>query len=172
MKLSIRLTRQLYQEVLADLRRPHLFAAERVGFLFGRLGNADSDSPIILLTHYTPLADDRYIDDPTTGARIDSQAIRAAMQDVLDHGEGAFHTHMHEWPGKPMFSWVDRDELPRLIPSFQVVGPKAAHGLFLLSEDECISEVWLPGSKQAVEAHRVNIVGYPLHFTVGDVRDE
>lgn len=172
MKVTIRLTRHLYQEVIADLRRPHPFATERVGFLFGRIGNANTESPIVLLTRYKPLADDRYINDPTTGARIDSQAIRSVMQDVLDHGEGAFHTHMHEWPGKPAFSWLDRDELPRLIPSFQVVGPKAIHGLFLLSEDECISDVWLPGSKKGVQAARVSIVGYPLHSTKGEYHEQ
>lgn len=89
------------------------------------------------------------------------------MQGVLDRREGVFHVHLHEFPGKPHFSWMDRDELPRLIPSFQAVGPSFAHGLFLLSEDKCAAEVWLPGSEKAVEAARISIVGYPLQLIEG-----
>jgi hypothetical protein len=167
MNVQIRLTRQLYDQVRADLSRPHPFAAERVGFLFARLGNVGADVPLVLFTGYSPLADVRYIDDPHSGARIDSQAIRSAMQQVLDRGEGVFHVHMHKFPGRPRFSPMDRDELPRLVPSFQAVGPGFAHGLFLLSEDACAAEVWLPGSKAPVAAGRINIVGFPMHLIAG-----
>jgi len=167
MTVRIRLTRQLHDQVRADLGRPHPFAAERVGFLFGRLGNAGTDAPIILFTGYDSVADDRYINDPRSGARIDSQAIRSAMQQVLNRREGIFHVHMHEWPGKPHFSRMDREELPRLIPSFQAVGPSFAHGLFLFSDDQCAAEVWLPGSSHSVEAMRIAIVDYPLQLIEG-----
>lgn len=86
------------------------------------------------------------------------------MQGVLDRHEGVFHAHQHKFPDKPHFSRMDRDDLPRLIPSFQAVGPNFAHGLFLLSVDECAAEVWLPGSEKAVEAARISIVGYPLQI--------
>jgi len=161
------MTRSLHDQVRADLTRAHRFAAERVGFLYGRLSCAGEDERLILLTAYSALDDDRYIEDPHAGARIDSQAIRGAMQGVLDRCEGVFHVHLHDFPGKAHFSWMDRDELPRLIPSFQVVGPRFAHGLFLLSEDECAAEVWLPGSEKAVEAARISIVGYPLQLIEG-----
>jgi hypothetical protein len=167
MHVTIRMTHSLHDQVRADLTRAHRFAAERVGFLYGRLSRAGEDERLILLTGYSALDDDRYIDDPHAGARIDSQAIRGAMQGVLDRREGVFHVHLHEFPGKPHFSWMDRDELPRLIPSFQAVGPSFAHGLFLLSEDKCAAEVWLPGSEKAVEAARISIVGYPLQLIEG-----
>ena len=70
----IRLLRSLYDAMLADLQRPHVFAFERVGFLYGRLANAHAD-PLVLMTGYVSLADDRYVDDPRVGARIDSQAM-------------------------------------------------------------------------------------------------
>jgi hypothetical protein len=170
MNVRIRLTRRLHEGVRADLSRPHPFAAERVGFLFGRLGNVGTDAPLVLLTGYSPLADDRYIDDPPSGARIDSQAIRGAMQQVLDRREGVFHVHMHGLAGRPRFSRMDRAELPRLIPGFRAVGPGLAHGLFLLSEDECAAEVWLPGNEEPVEAARISIVGYPLQIVEGGER--
>ncbi|MBL8799390.1 MAG: hypothetical protein JNM56_36240 [Planctomycetia bacterium] len=167
MNVRLRLTRQLYDQVRRDLLRPHPFAAERVGFLFARLGNVGTAAPLVCFTAYRPLADERYIDDPHSGARIDSQAIRAAMQQVIDRGEGAFHMHMHAWPGKPHFSPMDRNELPRLIPSFQAVGPGCAHGLLLLSHDACAAEVWLPGSKRSVEAARISVVGFPMQLIPG-----
>lgn len=164
MKIHVRMTRQLCEQVRADLLRPHPFAAERVGFLFARLGNARSTTPLVLFTGYTPLADDRYIDDPRAGARIDSQAIRGAMQQVLNRKEGVFHVHMHDWPGKPHFSEMDQAELPRLIPSFQAVGPSFAHGLFLLGKDDFTISVWMPGSGQPADAERVTVVGHPLQI--------
>ena len=65
---------------------------------------------------------------------------------------------------------MDRDELPRLVPSFQVVGPKFAHGLFLMSKDECAAEVWMPGQAGPVEACGITIVGYPMHMIEGRER--
>lgn len=167
MNVRIRLPRTLYDRVRVDLHRPHRFAAERVGFLFARLGNPSTAEPIVLFTDYVPLADDRYIDDPKAGARIDSQAIRGAMQGVLDRKEGVFHVHMHLFTGRPGFSRMDREELPRLLPGFQAVGPGLPHGLFLMNVDECLGEVWLPGSKHPVEAARVSVVGYPIHLSDG-----
>jgi hypothetical protein len=117
MSVRIRITRRVYEEVRADLSRPHPFASERVGFLFGRLGNAETNDPLVLITAYSSLADERYIDDPLSGARIDSQAIRGAMQQVLNRRDGVFHVHAHDWPGKPYFSWLDRQECPASSPA-------------------------------------------------------
>jgi hypothetical protein len=166
MYLTIRLTRQLHEEMLTDLRRPHAHAAERVGFLYGRL--AAKCGPLILMTRYTPVPDEQYIDDPHVGARINGDAIRAAMQGVLDSGDGVFHTHLHEWPGRPGFSFTDEKELPKLVPAFQAVGRAQANGLFLLSPDSAIADVWLPGKQHPVRAHRISIVGYPLRFFGGE----
>jgi len=151
----------------ADLRRPHPFAGERVGFLYCRLANAKADHLIILMTAYVPLADERYLPDPTVGARIDSAAIRSAMQGVIDRGEGVFHTHLHPWPGRPTFSLTDRTELPKLVSSFQTVGQSQAHGLFLLSDNEAYADVWLPGHKKPTAASRINLVGFPMSLIEG-----
>ena len=86
MKIKVRLSRLLDQEVRADLSRPHPFAAERVGLLYGRLCNAGLDTSVVLMTGYEPLADERYKHDPSSGARIDSQAIRIALQGCLTVG--------------------------------------------------------------------------------------
>lgn len=157
MPIAIHLPRGLYQEVLADLRRPHAHAAERVGFLYGRL--APAGASLVVMTRYVPVLDEQYVVDDTVGARISGDAIRAAMRGVLDSGDGVFHTHLHEWPGPPTFSRTDDEELPRLIPAFRAVGPTQATGLFLLSPDSAIADVWLPGARVPERAARISIVG-------------
>lgn len=163
MNVKVRIQRSLLDEVRADLARPHPFAAERVGFLFGQL--ADADGPLVLLTDYEPVADERYIDDLYAGARIDSQAIRGAMQGVLDRKQGAFHVHMHHWPGHPVMSHMDAEEIPRVVTGLRRVGPTLANGIVLLHDVECAAWVWLPGEDNAVEAASVSVVGFPFHIT-------
>jgi hypothetical protein len=165
MPINIRLTRALYEEVIRDLRRPHAHAAERVGFLYARV-TAGPD-PLVLTTRYSPVPDERYVNDPYVGARIDGDAIRAAMQLAIDTGDGVFHTHIHEWPGRPGFSVTDNQELPKLVPAFRAVSRGQAAGLFLLSPDSAIAEVWLPGARRAERAHRITVVGQPLLFLGG-----
>lgn len=154
MPITIRLPRHLLKEVMADLRRPHAHASERIGFLYGRLTHS-----IIIMTRYVPVPDEQYVVDFTVGARINGDAIRAAMQGVLDYGDGVFHTHLHEWPGKPSFSLTDDDELPNLIPAFRAVGPTQATGLFLLSPDSAIADVWFPDAPGPERASRISISG-------------
>jgi hypothetical protein len=165
MPITIRLTRKLYEEVLADLRRPHAHTAERLGFLYGRL--ASGAEPLILMTRYWAVPDERYVPDPYVGARIDGDAIRAAMQGALDSGDGVFHTHIHEWPGRPDFSVTDSTELPMLVPAFRATSRGQAAGLFLLSPDSAIADVWLPGARRSERASRTVVVGQPLQFLGG-----
>jgi hypothetical protein len=157
MPVVIQLPRGLYHEVLVDLHRPHAHATERVGFLYGRL--APAEVPLVVMTRYMPVPDAQYVVDNTVGARISGDAIRAAMQGVLDTGDGVFHTHLHDWPGLPSFSRTDNEELPRLIPAFRAVGPAQATGLFLLSSNSAIADVWLPGAGDPERATRISIVG-------------
>jgi hypothetical protein len=162
MRVRVRIPRGLYARVRDDLARRHEFAYERVGFLSARLGNAASDRPLVLLNDYHPVPDDQYVDDPTSGARINSVAIREAMQRVLDVGTGAFHVHCHEHRGRPCFSSMDLEETPRVVSGLRVAGPAQAHGMLLLSSDHCVAHVWMPGSDGPVVAAGVSVVGYPL----------
>ena len=125
MTVDVRLTRPLYDQVMNDLLRPHPFAAERVGFLFCKLAITENDA-LVLLSGYESLHDERYIDDPSAGARIDTVAIRGAMQRVINRREGVFHVHLHKCPGIPRFSEMDREELPRVVAGFHNAGPEYA----------------------------------------------
>lgn len=154
MPITIHLPSKLHKDILADLRRPHPHAAERIGFLYGRLALST-----VLMTRYVPVPDEQYVVDFTVGARINGDAIRAAMQGVLDTGNGVFHTHLHEWPGRPSFSLTDDEELPNLIPAFRAVAHGQACGLFLLSPDSAIADVWLPAARGPERASKISIVG-------------
>jgi hypothetical protein len=170
MRVKIRLSRHLNDGMRSDLSRPHPFAAERIGLLYVRLSEAGEGRWVILMTDYAPIADDRYIDDPSSGARIDSQAIRGAMQGVLDRQQGVFHVHRHEWSGIPRLSAMDSREIPRVVDGFRKVGPEFAHGIVLLSSDQYAAWVWLPGAEHPVQVEAVSIVGYPLEIFRGESR--
>lgn len=59
MNIQIRIVRRLYDAIRFDLTRAHPFAAERVGFVYGYLSDAGTDTRLIILREYRPLADDR-----------------------------------------------------------------------------------------------------------------
>jgi hypothetical protein len=162
MTVGIKITRELYVQVLDDLRRPHEYAYERVGFLTAKLGNRSGEHALVHLTDYNAVPDDQYIDDHTSGARINSAAIRGAMQRVLDSRDGAFHVHLHDHRGRPDFGEMDREEIPRVVSGLRVAGPDAPHGMLLLSANHAAAWVWLPGLTEPVTASRISVVGFPL----------
>jgi hypothetical protein len=165
MNLEIRLTGVLYRTVLRDLERPHPFAGERVGFLFGRLGSLANQGNLILLNRYHSIPDEEYVKDPNVGARIGVQSISWAMQTVhrgRRSGEGIFHVHVHDHSGEPRMSPVDQDELPPMMPRFQAVGRKVAHGIVILSRDHGAGWAWLPGANEPGRAQRISVIQSPL----------
>lgn len=169
--VEIRMTGSLYDQIRRDLARPHPFAAERIGFVFGRTGSLANAGKIILLTRYHSIPDGQYMEDETVGARIGSDALTWAMQAVY-HGrparEGIFHIHLHPPGIEPQMSRVDRREIPKLMPGFQSVGREAAHGMIILSTDHGAGWVWLPGRKESVRANAISVIGKPLGiFEVG-----
>lgn len=165
MKIIVKLTGTLHNEILRDLSRSHPFADERVGFVAGRLGTGASGNRLLLLTHYYPIADSEYLKDQSVGARIGSEAITKAMHTVY-YGrtahEGIFHIHLHGHRGETSMSGVDSREIPPLIPGFQSVGREAAHGIIILSLDHGSAWVWLPGNEASLQAASMAVIGAPI----------
>jgi hypothetical protein len=162
MKTEIKLTGGLYAEIIRDLTRPHPFAAERVGFVFGRMGSLGR---LILLNRYHSIPDDQYVNDPTVGARIGSEALTWAMQAVYQGRptrEGIYHIHLHGYKGKTGMSCTDSREIPKLLPGFQSMGRDAVSGIIILSLDHGSGWVWLPGNKEPFPADSINIIGVPI----------
>src|SRR5438270_13963485 len=119
MTCSVRMTRKFADAVVADLRRQHPWAFERVGFLYcetTRVGDHWTMYP----TYYDPVADERYLHDDSVGAAIDGAAVRRAMQRALDTRLGTLHVHLHSALVTD-FGKLDVDEQERLIPSLIAV---------------------------------------------------
>jgi hypothetical protein len=165
MRVEIKFPGRLYAAARQDLERPHPFAAERVGFVKGRIGTLADDGRVVLLTRYDAIPDADYIDDGTVGAKIGPEAIIRATQAVY-HGrsarEGLFHIHLHEHRGETAMSHVDARDIPQIVTGFQAVGPHAPHGIIILSLDHGSGWVWLPAVKQPVQVDCVSVIGAPI----------
>jgi hypothetical protein len=165
MTATIKLTGALYASIIGDLVRPHPFAAERVGFASGRMGSLPGGGRLVLLSRYYPIPDGQYVDDPSVGARIGSEALTSAMRAVYHNRpsrEGIFHVHLHGHKGVTGMSGVDSCEIPALMPGFRSVGPQAAHGIIILSLDHGSGWTWLPGEAGHILAGAIAVIGAPL----------
>ncbi len=163
MKIFMRMHQSLYSATKADLQRPHPHAAERIGFLFARSAPLDSGDQIILFTEYVPVRDEHYIYDKNVGARISGDAIRQAMEHVLQTGQSAIHLHLHR-DGLPLgFSESDVEGYLGLIPSLKRVGAHQPHGAMVLNSDGAYAAIWMPGCTSPVIAKDLCVVGFPLH---------
>jgi hypothetical protein len=160
--VRFRISRALFEHMKDDLKRPHAHAEERIGFLSVATGTGEEGDQLLLGCGYYAVNDARYIQDARVGARIDGQAIREAMQRVLDTRRGVFHVHLHPHAGVPSFSGTDRREQPRLVESFANVGPDLSHGMLVLSEDAAYAWIRMPGELDLVVPAGSSIVGDPM----------
>ncbi|MDQ5936896.1 MAG: hypothetical protein QG574_4236 [Cyanobacteriota bacterium erpe_2018_sw_21hr_WHONDRS-SW48-000092_B_bin.40] len=160
--IEIRLPTDLYAHIVEDLQKPHEFALERVGFVFGKFDELTSDKSVVLLHQYTAVADDDYIENDNYAAAINSESIVKAMQVVrVKRAEPGcvFHIHTHEHKGRPSFSRQDQQGLPPLIPGFLRSAPKGVHGLILLSHNNGIAQVWRPTAPDRPESSSIVLTG-------------
>lgn len=148
--------------MLQDLKRPHRFAHERVGFLFIKKGTAGDDNLLLHGVEHMSVLDGNYIDDPDVGAKINSAAIRAAMERAMVEGYGIMHVHLHGKSFSSAFSRTDRREFGKLIPSFHNIGGGAIHGAAVLSGNRFTAFVLLQKNADPVAINKVTVIGYPV----------
>jgi hypothetical protein len=163
MNLLFKMNWSLRRAAIEDLKRPHTFAFERIGFFHCRAASSRAGL-IVLAEAYSPVADDHYVKDTTVGARIGSAAIREALQASLTNGFGIFHAHMHEHMGRPRPSRTDIVESCKLMPDFFNVTPSMPHGTLILSEDSAIGLCWNGQSPSPSPFDRIEFVGAPLRI--------
>ncbi len=159
MTTRIKLPIELCRAMRVDLARSHPFAAERVGFAYGR-PTIGGSGRLVLLYAYEPVADDDYVDDRLAGATYGTRAIRGARQRILARKDAAFHVHAHDHSGRPWFSAVDRASLNQVVPSFLSIARDIVHGALLLSDDSIAALVWTGGKKPEIAS--VTVVAYPM----------
>lgn len=160
MKTQLKIPRQLYQKMMADLVRPHAFAWERIGFCRIKIGNRGRTTELLFVTDYWPVPDNQYIRDQYVGARIDGDAIRTAMQTAHDTGDGIMHVHLHDVAGVPRFSLTDMEEIPRVVQTLTYVNAKMPHGMLVLSHDKASAKIVMPGAL-LTDVDRISVVGQP-----------
>lgn len=165
--ITFRIPQALRQRMLDDLRRPHPFAAERVGFLHTKSKALADRSVLVVATDYAPVEDDHYIDDDRVGAKINASAIRTAMQRSLHQQGGCFHVHLHDHLGKPTPSRTDNRGLPGVIDSFANIAPHQANGVLILSEDSFFAAVKIEGVPNYLAPNLISVVGKPLQLFYG-----
>ncbi|MGY4231113.1 hypothetical protein ACVIIW_000060 [Bradyrhizobium sp. USDA 4449] len=142
MNIRFKITTALLGAIRDDLRRPHEFAHERVGFISAGLAAAH-DELLILAGSYEPLRDDEYLRAEGVGAMMSEQAIRRARQQAMDSGTAIFHVHTHGRRGIPGFSGVDNRENAKFVPNFVSVVPQCVHGAIVLSDTAAFGQVWV-----------------------------
>ncbi|MBL7836735.1 MAG: ThiF family adenylyltransferase [Bacteroidetes bacterium] len=160
--IRVRIPNRIYQSVLNDLRRPHDYAYERVGFLFTKEICIQNKTFIVLATHYEPVKDENYIKDKSVGAHINSKAIREAMQIAMDNQYGCYHVHMHNHNGMPALSAIDKQGIPDVIRSFGNAIRGINHGLMIFSKDSVLCQVRI--GNRLVNSDVTSLVGYPMSF--------
>ena len=161
MRVRFKITTRLLTAIRSDLRRPHPFARERVGFISAGL-SAVGDGLLVLARDYRPVADDEYLDDPTVGAMMGPDAIRNALQWTLQDGVAMFHVHTHGGGGIPGFSGIDLRENAKFVPDFFKIAPQCVHGAIVLSDTAANGLVWF-GRKQPRDVITSFVeVGVPL----------
>ena len=163
MKTTVRIARRLLAEIDDDLDRAHEFAGERLGFVLARWVQADIEL-VVIPFRYISIADENYIDDAKVGAKMNSTAIRAALQATLDHGATCLHVHARH-PAMPFFGDLDLAEQAKLMPSFRAAVPNAPHGALLLHGTGALARLWPSGGGPPVYADRVTVVGFPKRFS-------
>jgi hypothetical protein len=142
MNVGFKITGALLASIRIDLRRPHPFAHERVGFVSAGLSAAGEDV-LVLARGYRPVDDDDYLPDRSVGAMMGPEAIRKALQWAMQTGAALFHVHTHGGRGLPGFSDVDLRENAKFVPDFCKVAPQSVHGAIVLSDTAARGQVWL-----------------------------
>jgi hypothetical protein len=161
MNIRFKITSALLTTIRIDLRRPHPFAHERVGFIAAGLASAH-DELLILVRGYRPVLDDEYLRDPSVGAMMGDQAIRRARQWAMDGRAAIFHVHSHGGRGVPGFSGVDIRENAKFIPNFVSVAPQCVHGAIVLSDTAAFGRVWLGRAEPHPFITNFSEVGMPI----------
>jgi len=146
MNIIFRATTPFIKRVHVDLRRPHAFAAERVGFMTMRA--AASGSTLLLLPQdYYPVADGDYVRDPSVGAMLGQEALRKALEIALLNKVGIAHVHMHDFPGRLWFSRTDLREQLKFMPDFFKVCRTMPHAAVVLGPSAAAGRTWLGADK-------------------------
>lgn len=162
MRAEFKIPGKTLEEIRLDLKRPHPFAHERVGFLTAGIVGLSGGNLILLCREYRPIDDTDYLRDPSVGAMIGPDAMRKGLQTAYGAKSALFHVHSHGGRGIPDFSSIDLRESATFVPSFFNVIPQMAHGIIVLSNDSARGLMWLSANLPPVDVTGFMRIGAPL----------
>jgi hypothetical protein len=160
MNVHFKITSGLLSAIRGDLRRPHAFAHERVGFISAGLSESD-EGLLVLAQSYRPVADEDYMEGTGAGAMMNAAAIRKALQWAMSERVAIFNVHSHGGRGVPRFSPFDLRESAKFVPDFFKLAASRAHGAIVLSKDAAFGKIWFD-VKRAEFISRYTEVGVPI----------
>lgn len=159
--IRFKITAGLLAQIRFDLRRPHPFAHERVGFVCA--GLCLTDSLCTLLAYdYMSVPDNEYLEDPSVGAMLGPDAMFNAMSWAHGAKRAVFHIHEHGGLGIPRFSGVDVREAKKFVPDFFKFRPELPHGTLVLSNDAAFGFTWLNQTSGPQRIDEFKVVGPKL----------
>lgn len=132
--------KELKETINTDLSRSHNHAYERVGFVLTRT-HWTGNKVIILAYDYRSVTDEDYIRDDDVGARINSKAIKRAIEIAYSENCGIFHVHSHNHFGKPTESQSDSDGIRPMMESISRINKKQLFGYLILSQSSALCKV-------------------------------
>jgi proteasome lid subunit RPN8/RPN11 len=162
MNILFKIKTSSLNQIRDDLARTHPFAAERVGFVFCRMGEVKPGALVILAHTFMPVEDGDYLSDTSVGAMMGPAAIRKALQFAYNNAVGVFHIHTHAHCGIPRPSRTDLKETMKFVPDFWHVRPRMPHGALIVSSDSISGRCWYPGHKAPIGISQFTFVGSPL----------
>lgn len=142
MKARIKIPTRMLAEIRDDLRRPHAFAHERVGFLTAGAVALSDGSVSLLARVYRPVDDADYVRDPSVGVQIGSDAMRKGLQAAYQSRSALLHIHTHGGRGRPDFSGVDLESGQEFVPGFFNAVGRMPHGILVLSDTSATGLLW------------------------------
>lgn len=165
--VNFRVSKKLKEKIDIDLSKKHSYAYERVGFVLTRT-HWIGEKAIVLAYDYKPVADEDYIKDDDVGARINSRAIKKAIEIAYSENCGIFHVHAHCHLEKPIESSSDIAGIKPMMESISRIGKKQLFGYVILSENSALCKIKSPSDKSFIEASVYSEVGYPMNFAYSE----
>lgn len=160
-RFNFKIPKKLKEKILEDLSRKHEHAYERVGFILTKT-HLVNNKKIILAYDYKAVLDEDYIIDDNVGARINSKAIKRALETAYFENCGVFHVHTHLHKGKPSESFSDEEGISPMIESISRIN-KESFGYVIFSENSALCKV-RSNNNDFNEAELYSEIGYPMKF--------
>lgn len=161
MKAWVKIPARLLADIRHDLDRRHAFAYERVGFITAGAVLRDNGDLVLFAREYQPVEDDDYINDPSVGAQIGSEAMRKGLQLAYRPRSALLHVHTHGGSGRPEFSGVDLKSGGEFVPGFFNAISRLPHGIIVLSDDSASGLLWLGPKRRPTYIAGFTAIGAP-----------